>query len=326
MVSTTSVHEPIKVAVIGVGSMGRNHLRVLSELRGFDLVGCFDVNREAAAEQAARYGIAAFDSVEALYAATEAVTVVVPSSLHAQYAVAAAKSGCHVFVEKPIALTLDEADAIIDACAACGVKLMVGHIERFNPAIVALRDVIRDEEAIALRFQRLSPYFERINDASVVEDLMIHDIDILNSLVTSPIAEIQAQGAKVFTDRLDFAETLIRFESGQLASLTASRVTQMKIRRASVTSRTAYVTADYLTHSVEVTRKTNFSEDRGASAQYAQESTVESVVVPLKEPLRAEFECFAEAVRADGPVHTDGASARRALETCLEIKEICRGG
>jgi virulence factor len=312
--------QPIKVGVIGVGSMGKNHLRVLSEMQHFDLIGCFDTNSEAATGLANHYGITAYDSAEELYANVEAATIVVPSFLHMLYATAAAQFGCHVFVEKPIALALADADTIIDACAQSGVKLMVGHIERFNPAIIALRNVVRNDEVISLQFQRLSPYLGRINDTSVVEDLLIHDIDILNSLIDSPIAAIQAQGAKVFTDRLDFVEVLIRFESGQLASLAASRVTETKIRRAAVTSRTAYVTADYLTHSVEVMRKTNFTLDVGYSAQYAQESIIEKVVVPLKEPLRAEFEHFAEAIRAGKPILTDGLSARNALDICLKIR------
>jgi predicted dehydrogenase len=270
------------------------------------------------------YKIVAYDSVEALYDAVDAVIIAVPSFLHASYAVGAAQSGCHVFVEKPIALTPDDADLIINASVQNDTKLMIGHIERFNPAIIALKDVIREEEVISLHFQRLSPYLGRINDTSVVEDLMIHDIDILNSLVNSPIARIEAQGAKVFTDKFDFVEALIEFESGQLASLAASRITEMKIRRAAITARAAYVTADYLTHSVEVTRKTNFSLDVGYSAQYAQESIVERVVVPLNEPLQAELEHFADAIHTDRTVLTDGLSAKRALETCIEIRNRAR--
>lgn len=310
---------PIKVGVLGTGNMGRNHLRVLSTMSEFELVGCYDANAEAAKGQAALYGITAFESQEALFDAVDLVHVVTPSFLHRDCAVAAAKAGCHVLVEKPIALALDDAQAIIDTCSEAGVRLCVGHVERYNPAIVALQDILSQEEIISVDFQRLSPFSNRISDADVVQDLMIHDIDILDAIAKAPITRVVSHGAKVYTDKLDYAQALVTYEDGMVASLTASRVTESKVRQAQINARNAYILVDYLNRTVEVSRKTNFTLDVGHPIEYKQENILEKVFVPMAEPLRTEFAHFAKCIRTGEEVSTSGEMGKQALELCMKI-------
>ncbi|MDR2587040.1 MAG: Gfo/Idh/MocA family oxidoreductase, partial [Coriobacteriales bacterium] len=289
---------PIRVGVAGVGNMGRNHLRVLSTMPQFELVGLYDADAAAATGQAEQYGIEAFSRFEDMLEAVEAVHVVVPSFLHREFACAAAAKGRHVLVEKPIALTLEDADAIIAACEAQGVTLCVGHVERYNPAIATLADIVERDDIIAIDFRRLSPYDERVQDADVVHDLMVHDLDILNWLVPLPLRRLSAQGAQVHSDKLDYAQALLEYEGGTVASLTASRATESKIRAIQITGRKAFIIVDCLNRSVEISRKTHYTLDVGRDISYRQESIVEKVFVPFKEPLLAEFEEFARAIVA----------------------------
>lgn len=311
----------LKVGVLGTGNMGRNHLRVLSTMHEYELVGCYDVYGESAKQQADFYGIKAFETQEELFAAVDEVHVVTPSFLHEEGAVAAARAGCHVLVEKPIALTLDAAQRIIDACNEAGVRLCVGHVERFNPAITTLMEILEHEEVISVDFRRMSPFDRRVSDASVVQDLMIHDIDVLNAIANAPVRRVVSQGAKVYTDKLDYAQALVEFDGGLLASLTASRVTESKVRCAEINARNAFIVVDYLNRSVRISRKTNFSLDVGYDLQYKQENIIEQVFVPSNEPLRAEFQHFAHCIQTGEPVATSGEMGKKALALCLDITE-----
>ena len=313
--------QAIKVGVLGCGNMGRNHLRVLSSMSEFDLAGCFDPVSEAAEEQAKLYGIKAFATQEELFDNVELVHVVVPSYLHKEVAVAAAEVGCHVLVEKPIALTIDDAKAIIEACDTAGVKLCVGHVERFNPAIVALADILKGEDVLSVDFHRMSPYDKRVSDASVVQDLMIHDIDVLNWIADSDVVRVESHGIDAYSGKLDYAQALISFDNGIAASLTASRITESKVRMAEINARDAYITVDYLNRSVTISRKTNFSLEVGHELQYRQDNIIEKVFVPMTEPLRAEFLHFAKAIREGAPIQTSGEMGMKALELCVAIEE-----
>jgi predicted dehydrogenase len=301
--------------------MGRNHLRVLATMAEYELVGCHDSNQEAARSLAAQYGIRAFSSPAELFDAVDVVTIVVPSSLHRDLSVAAAGQGCHVLVEKPIALNADDAQAIIDACDRAGVRLCVGHVERYNPAVETLQGIMAQESLISVDFRRMSPFYSRTADASVVQDLMIHDIDILNALIDAPIQRLVSQGRSIRTDQLDFAQALIRYESGALASLTASRITESKIRRIDISASNSYISVDCLNRTVEISRKTNFSLDVGYPVQYRQENIVEKVIVPINEPLRSEFAHFAHAIRTAGPIATSGEMGKQAVMLCQLIQD-----
>lgn len=308
-----------KVGVLGVGNMGRNHLRVLSSMPEFELIGCYDISPNASAEQAELYGITSFPTPESLYEAVDVAHIVVPSSLHKEYAIEAANAKCHILVEKPLALTESDAQAIIDACDSNNVMLCVGHVERFNPAIVTLADIISQEEIISVSFERMSPFDGRISDADVVQDLMIHDLDVLNSIISNPIKRVVSHGAKVYTDKLDYAQALITYEGGMVASLTASRVTESKVRKAEINARNAFIGVDYLNRTVEISRKTNFTLDIGHPTQYKQENIIEKVFVPFKEPLRAEFEHFAQCITSGKKPATNGEMGKKALELCVKI-------
>ncbi len=309
----------LKVGVVGTGNMGRNHLRTLATMHEFDLVGCFDANSESAAQQANLYNIRAFDSQEQLFKAVDVVHLATPSFLHKDNVVAAAEAGCHVLVEKPIALTLEDAQTAIDSCKKAGVKLCVGHVERYNPAIVALEEILTQEELISVEFHRMSPYDGRISDANVVEDLMIHDIDILNSLAASKRIRVASHGVRVFSDKLDYVQAIITYEDDLLASLTASRVTESKVRQAWINTRNAFIMVDYLSRAVRISRKTNFKLDVGYRLEYKQENIIEQVFVPMVEPLRAEFQHFAHCIATNEPIKTSGEMGKAALELCIEI-------
>jgi len=311
----------LKVGVLGTGNMGRNHLRVLSTMAEYSLVGCFDTNQAASKELAAHYDITAFSSTEELFTAVDVAHIVAPSFLHKELAVAAAAAGCHVLVEKPIALNASDAQDIIDACATAEVRLCVGHVERYNPAVMTLQSILEQEDLISVDFRRMSPFYGRAADASVVLDLMIHDLDILNSLVDAPLKRIVSQGAVVFTNKLDYAQAMVTYENGFVASLTASRVTESKIRRADVNARNSYVAVDFLNRTVDISRKTNFSLDVGYPVQYKQENIIEKVLVPINEPLRSEFEHFAHAINTGAPVATSGEMGKRAVELCQLIQD-----
>ncbi len=323
MKARDTMHEKaLRVGVLGTGSMGQNHLRVLSSMFEYDLVGCFDVNQEICAQQAEKFGIKAFETQEELLSEVDVVHIVTPSFLHKECAVAAAKAGCHVLVEKPIALTCEDADVIIDACKAAGTKLCVGHVERYNPAVSTMLSIVSEEEIVSVTFERMSPPVTRIFDASVVEDLMIHDIDVLNALVDSPIKKIAAHGAKIYSDTLDYAQALITFENGIMASITASRATEAKIRTARVSAKKSYISVDYLGRTVDISRKTSFSLDIGYATQYAQENIVEKIMVPMNEPLRVEFLHFSDCIRNDKEPTTSGLMAKKALMMCHQIQEL----
>lgn len=311
----------LKVGVVGVGAMGRNHLRVLSTMREYDLVGCFDIDERSCGEQARLYGITAYTNPQDLYHAVDVVAIAVPTFLHREFAVAAAGAGCHVLVEKPIAFKLADGQAIIDACHQAGVRLCVGHIERFNPAVSTMLQIIAQEEPLYISFHRMSPYYGRASDVSVVEDLMIHDIDVLNAIASSPVKQVLSQGTIKYTDKLDLAQALIAYENGLVASLTASRVTEAKIRRAEISARNCFISVDYLNRTVEISRKTNFSLDVGYPVQYSQENIIEKVFVPIIEPLRSEFEHFAHCINTGDEIATNGEMALKALELCKIIQE-----
>jgi predicted dehydrogenase len=312
--------------VIGAGSMGKNHLRVVGEIPALELVGLFDANRETAHRVAQDYRTTAFESLPDLLQAVDAVSVAAPSSRHTEIAVEAARMRRHVLIEKPIALNTGDARRIIDACNAAGVTLMVGHIERFNPVFTELLKVLEDELILALSFRRLSPFDPRTGDANVVQDLMIHDIDLLCALAGSPVRQIASQGTNVHSGKPDHVQTLIRLENGIAADLTASRITESKVRRIEVTAKNAFIVANLLDRSLEIMRQTRFLPGMERSTTYRQENVVEKIYVPMSEPLRTEFTHFAECISTGAKPKTDGDSALKALLICEQITAGLQSG
>lgn len=307
------VDDPLRAGVIGVGAMGRHHARVYSELPGVELFGVYDLDETQADELAARYDTRSMGRASLLHA-VDLVSVAVPT--HAHYAVVldCIDKGVNVLVEKPLVDDIDDGRDLIAQAERAGVVLQVGHIERFNPAVKVLSELVPEFDLIALDFQRLGPPLDREIADGVILDLMVHDIDILLSLVDSEIASLSARSARDG----QHAQAQLRFESGVLASLTASRVTQQKVRQLAVTATEARVNVDFGSQSVEIHRHSlpEYVEvDGGLRNRY--ESVVERPMVPNGEPLKHELESFVSAVRSGSePVVTgeDGLSVLQVAE------------
>lgn len=313
----------VRLGVVGVGSMGKNHLRIAHELIQFDLVGYYDPDA-AQYDYAEHYDIKNFDSFEEMLCAVDAVSIAAPSSLHAEIALAAAGTGKHALVEKPLALSSRDARKITDAFEEKGLKLMVGHVEQYNPVIVELREILRSEQLIAIEIRRCSPWNRRINDADVIQDLMIHDMDILcNVLNPVPVRKLSAGGMMVYTDKIDYAHAMLTFDNGVIASLTASRVTEDKIRDILIHTKQALMRVDLLNRTLNITRQTSYYFGETNSPLYRQENITERVFVGQTEPLRAELISFGDCILNDSQPVISGESATRAITLIEQVAEHC---
>ena len=314
----------IKIGVIGTGNMGKNHVRILSEERtDFELAAIYDANPETAASFAEKYRIKAEKSMDELLDHVDAVVIAVPSSLHYEVALKAAAKGVNALVEKPLALNFDDAQRMDEAFRSAGKVLMVGHVERYNPVVMEIQNIICNEKMIAVDIHRCSPYNPRISDADVISDLMIHDIDILcNGLGCGKIKRLNAQGKVVVSgDKLDYVQTLIQFENGVMGSITASRVTEDKIRTLDIHAHGGFIHADLLTRNLQISRRTSYTHDAGQTQMYKQESIVEKVMVPSFEPLRKELLTFADCIRNGAEPVTGGKASAYAIQVASAIRQ-----
>ena len=301
--------------------MGRNHVRILSEEeRYFELTGVYDADQNRARKIAAQYETAAFEQAEDLLDQVEAVVIAVPSSLHRAVGLLAAERGVHALIEKPLAISASEARQLCRAFADRHCKLTVGHVERFNPVYNVLSKLLKHEQVIAIEARRYSPYDGRIKDANVVEDLMIHDLDLVCDLMSGhSVEQVFAVGQMVQSERLDFAQCTLRFDNGSQAAVSASRVTEGKIRELNIHTRSGFITADLLAKTLLISRSTNMVIDDGQDNSYRQESVTEKIFVPIMEPLRAELLDFCDAVVNDRPVRVDGETAVRVITLCEDV-------
>jgi len=315
----------LKIGVIGVGNMGRNHLRILAEETSrFDLAGIFDADAKRAAMLAERYGTEAVSNAAELLERTEAVVIAVPSSLHKQYGMLAASLEVSALIEKPLAMTAQDAAELTCAFSQHSCKLAVGHVERFNPVIAVLKNVLRHEQIVAIETRRYGPYDGRIQDANVVEDLMIHDVDLACDLLSGhKVVAVEGSGQAVKSDRLDFVQSILRFDHGVQASCFASRVTADKIRELDVHTKDSFIKANLLTKTLLICKNANMVIDEGQESAYRQESMTEKIFIPIVEPLRAELVAFHQAVTEDRNVAVDGNAATRVISICEAIQEKC---
>lgn len=312
----------LKVGVIGTGNMGRNHVRNLVSEKSFELIGFYDVNEEQADETLRRYGTKAFESIEALLNEIEAVVIAVPSSLHKDVALLAAEHGVHALVEKPLATTCEEAEIIRRAFSEKGLKLAVGHIERFNPVFKELRKLVVPEDVFYIEACRYSPYSSggRITDTSVVEDLMIHDVDLVCALMEGKeVTSLHGRGESVSSERTDFATCIMDFGGKAHAVVNASRVSQNKVRTITVHTAEGCICADLLAKTLEIYKSTNMTMDLTRDNSWHQEGIVQKVYIPIEEPLRAELISFYETVANDAPVAVDGEAGIRAIKICEQV-------
>lgn len=314
--------EILKIGVIGTGHMGKNHVRNLAEEKRFDFVGIYDVNAEQAKDVANIYNVDSFASMDELLDRVDAVVVAVPSSLHKEIALKVAEHGVHALVEKPLATTSDDAEAIVEAFNERKLKLAVGHIERFNPAFRELQKLVNPKDIFYVEACRYSPFSGsgRITDTSVVEDLMIHDIDLVCALMDSKeISSIHGRGEAVRSGQTDFATCLMDFDGKAHAIVNASRISQNKERSITVHTAESCIRADLLTRSIEIYKSTNLIVDLKNDNTYKQDGVVQKVYVPIEEPLRAELVAFYNAVVYSEPIAADGNVAVRAIKICEEV-------
>lgn len=301
----------LRVGVIGVGHLGRHHARLLSGLPGVDLVAVVDINRARAEEIARASGTQALTDARELLGRVDAVSVAVPTEAHHDIVLPFLAAGVAALVEKPMARSLAEADAMIHAAAKTGAVLAVGHTERFNPAVAAARPLLTRPRFIEVH--RLGTFPERSLDIDVVFDLMIHDLDVVLSLVDSEVEAVEAVGVPVLTGRVDIANARLRFADGCIANLTASRISREPVRKIRFFQPAAYLSIDYGAQKVEMWRLVK----SGATA------TIDGgeVSVQNEEPLKRELEDFVDAVVSRRAPLVTGEQGRRALALAQRIAD-----
>lgn len=301
----------LRVGVVGTGALGRHHVRILSNLDSAELVGAFDLDGERARLVCDEFGGRAFNDLESLAGEIDAAVVAAPTRDHAELGCRLLELGIHVMVEKPISRTLEEADALMIAAAGDKV-LAVGHVEFYNPAVQALLGIgLPPGFAEVHRMGEFSP---RSLDIDVVRDLMIHDLQILQSLDSSPVKSLSAVGVNVLTDRDDIANARLEFESGLVANLTASRVSDQKVRKLRVIVPGIYLSLDYQKQEIK-----GYRLRKGAGLRDLERLDIE---IEKAEPLKQELSAFVAACKGEDVPLVTGHDGRKALAMALEVCDL----
>lgn len=303
--------DKLRVAVIGVGYLGRFHALIYSRMPNVDLVGVVDTDAERAAHVAAEAGCPVFSSPLDLLGRVDAVSVVVPTTAHLDAAQPFLRRGVAVLLEKPIAATLEDGGAIVRLASEHGAMLQIGHVERFNAGVMALAERITTPRYIEA--QRMGGFVERATDVDVVSDLMIHDIDIILSLIGAEISHISAVGASVLTGHVDIASARIEFDNGAVANVVASRVSDRKTRRIRVFQPGRYLSLDFIDQTIDI------AEPRTVTGALRPEITRQRVAVEPIKPLDLELAEFVRCVREGAQPLVDGRIGLKALEVALEV-------
>ena len=318
----------IRAGVVGVGHMGQYHARVYAELWDVDLVGVVDIDGDRAADVARHYDTRAFADHRDLIGLVDVVSVAVPTEQHVHVARDLLEAGIGVLVEKPITPTIEEARDLFATARRCRAALQVGHVERFNGAVQELKKIV--EQPILIESRRLGPFVSRVQKDTVVMDLMIHDLDIVLALVPSPPRRLAAFGVNVHSEVTDVANVQLWFESGTIATITASRATEEKIRTLAITQPDAYVLLDYLVQDIQIHRRAAQEALPNREAiRYRQASFVEHRFVHKDNPLKLEIVHLIRTVqrlRAGEPVELAEADDLRSLAMALEIERMIRDG
>lgn len=306
----------IKSGVIGVGHMGKHHARILAEIPECELIGVCDIDKDKGQKIAKEYNCTYHGNIKELLSKTDAVIIATPTNTHRDITIEALNKGNHVLVEKPISLDLKEADEIITAASRNNLILQVGHIERFNPAILASKKVVQNP--LFIEAHRLSPFYGRGVDVSVVLDLMVHDLDIILNYVKSPVKHISAGGVPVLTNYIDIANARLEFENGAIANITASRISLMKLRKIRFWQKYSYVSVDTLNRKVGVF----YREINNGQPEIKEED----INVPTDEPLLLQNQSFIDACigKKDIEVTPEEAKASLALAHKILDKIVSR--
>jgi UDP-N-acetylglucosamine 3-dehydrogenase len=299
---------PFRVGVVGVGVMGSNHARVISELPGVELAGIVDIDQHQARNVSRSLGCRAFETLDALLErGVDAATIAAPTHLHHDLALTCIRRGVHVLIEKPIASNAEEGRSLIAAARRARVTLMVGHVERFNPAVQAIKETLRGEEILSIAITRVGPFPPRMSNVGVVIDLAVHDIDLIRWFTDSEIIEMQPQLSSAVAEREDIALLQFRTASGVLAHINTNWLTPFKARTAHVATRKKYVMGDLLTR--QVTECFGFKPDGSYSMRHLS--------VGYAEPLRAELQAFIEAVRCGTTPAVSGEEGVASLDIAM---------
>jgi predicted dehydrogenase len=302
----------IKVGVIGVGYLGQHHARIYSQLPNVELVGVVDINYERAQRIAAQWGCEAYTHYNDILNKVDALSIVVPTSYHYDVAMDALAAHKDILIEKPITSTVHEAEKLIEEAARNERILQVGHLERFNSGLITLSPLV--EEPILIESQRLSPFLGRGVDVDVTVDLMVHDIDIILSLVNSEITDLKAQGIKVLTDNIDLAHAWVEFKNGCVAIIVANRISSIKMRSLKVFQHNAFIELDYITHEVSY------------YAHYKKTVEREIIKAEKEEPLKEELFSFVECIEKREKPVVSGVEGKEALRIAHMISDMIAKG
>jgi predicted dehydrogenase len=300
----------IRVGVVGVGALGQHHARIYSTLHEVELVGVADTRPGRAAEIAGSLDTRPFTDHRELFGKVDAVSIATPTTLHGEIGAEFLNRGVNVLVEKPISHTVADADRLIHAAETNGRVLQIGHLERFNPAIQAVREIV--DQPRFFEAHRMGLFSPRSLDIDVILDLMIHDLDIISLLVPSEPVQIEAVGIAILTRRIDIANARIQFANGCVANLTASRVSMEKIRKLRFFQMRAYVSVDYTRQDVSLFRL-------DGSPAGPPQIVSQKLTPPRREPLELELHAFLDATRGRGPVACTGAEGKKTLELALQV-------
>ncbi|MFN3019501.1 Gfo/Idh/MocA family protein [Chryseobacterium sp. TY3] len=317
----------LKAGLVGAGHLGKIHLKLLNQSEKYDLVGFFDNDKENGKKLEAEFGYKYFDNLDELLSQIDMLDIVTPTLFHYEYALKAIESGKHFFIEKPVTQTLEQAEELIRLSQAKNLKVQVGHVERYNPAFIATKDYIKNPMFIEIH--RLAEFNPRGTDVSVVLDLMIHDLDILLSLVKSPVKDIHASGVCVVSKTPDITNARIEFENGCVANLTTSRISMKAMRKSRFFQQDAYVSVDFLEKKAEVIRMKEAPSDPSPFDMIIENAEGEKNQILFEYPniqpnnaILDELESLADAIENNEPIQVSLEDGTEALKVALKIMDL----